>query len=308
MNRRRALKWLAGALLVLLGLGLAGLRRDRPASEVEARRAATPSKFMVVDGLRMHYRDRGQGPVVVLLHGSNSSLFTWEGWVAALSSDHRVVTLDLPGHGLTGPDAKNRYSSGEMAEVVDRFLTQLGVTRFTIGGNSMGGAIAWHYALAHPDKVERLILVDAAGWPREEPPPFGLRLFSSPLLGRLARWITPRFLVARSVRDTYGNPQRVTEAIIDLYDDFLLREGNREATRRRLSSGVDDGLSSHLAELRVPTLILWGTRDRWILPRYAERFHATIAGSRLVMLDGLGHIPMEEDPAASVAPVRDFLR
>lgn len=308
MNRRRAWRWLAGALLVLLGLGLAGVRRDRPAAEVEQRHATAPSKFLLVDGLRVHYRDRGRGPVVVLLHGSNSSLFTWEGWVAALSPEHRVVTLDLPGHGLTGPDAQSRYSFGEMAEVVDRFVTQLGIARFTIAGNSMGGAIAWHYALAHPDKVERLILVDAAGWPREEPLPFGLRLYSSPLLGRVARWVTPRFLVAKSVRETYGNPQRVTEATVDLYDDFLLREGNREATRRRLSSAVDDGLSSRLAELHVPTLILWGSRDRWILPRYGERFRATIAGSRLVMLDGLGHIPMEEDPAASVAPVRDFLR
>jgi pimeloyl-ACP methyl ester carboxylesterase len=284
-----------------------GIRRDRPAAEVEARRATPPSQFITVDGLRIHYRDRGQGPVVVLLHGSNSHLLTWEAWTARLAKDHRVVALDLPGHGLTGPDAKARYSAADMAAVVDLFVDKLGLSRFTIAGNSMGGNVAWHYTLAHPAKVERLVLVDAAGLPRDEGLPFVSRAQSAPLVGRLATVLTPRFMLAGSVRKMYGDPSRVEEARIDEYYDLFLREGNRDATRLRRALPPVDSEWQRLGEIHAPTLILWGSRDIWILPKYGERFHQAIKGSSLVVLDGLGHLPMEEDPDSSLAPVSAFL-
>jgi pimeloyl-ACP methyl ester carboxylesterase len=195
-----------------------------------------------------------------------------------------------------------------MAAVVDGFVATLGLEHFSLVGNSMGGGVAWRYAIGHPGKVDRLILVDSAGQPREEPRPFGFRLFSSPIAGPLARWISPRFLIARSVRDTRGDPSSVTEAQIDLYEDILLRAGNREATLRRFRRNDDaDGMVQRLTEIRAPTLILWGARDSWILPKYAERFRRAIPGAELVILDGLGHVPMEEDPARSIAPARAFL-
>src|SRR4051812_886338 len=268
----RAAKWAGGALGVLVVALLAlGVRCDRSAAEVEARRAAPPSRFVEVDGLRVHYRDRGTGPVIVLLHGSNASLFTWEAWAADLARDHRVVTLDLPGHGLTGPDARARYRPVEMAAFLDQFVGTLGIARFTLAGNSMGGGVAWRYTILHPERVERLILVDSTGLPREEPPPFAFRMFTTPGIGRLVRWISPRTLLASSVRDTYGDPTRVSESRIELYDDILLRAGNREATRRRFVAGESDEMSGRLGEIHVPTLILWGTRDRWVLPKYADR-------------------------------------
>jgi pimeloyl-ACP methyl ester carboxylesterase len=304
---KRLLRLAGGLLVVLVLLVPLGIRRDRPAAEVEARRFAPPSRFVDVDGLRVHVRDRGQGDAVVLLHGSNSSLFAWEGWAEALARDHRVVTLDLPGHGLTGPDPRGRYSAAAMAEVVVRLADRLGLQRFTVGGNSMGGDVAWHVALLHPERVERLILVDAAGYPRDEPRPLGFRLFSMPVVGHIVRFVTPRFMVRKSVRDAYGDPSRVSEARVDEYEDLILRKGNREATRQRFAL-PNDGLYARLSEIRVPTLILWGSRDRWIRPRYGERFHADIRGSRLVVLDGLGHVPMEEDPAHSLGPVWELLR
>ena len=305
MRARRRLAF----TVALVGMALAaGVRRDRPATEVEARRAGPLSRFLVVDGLRTHYRDRGAGPTIVLLHGSNSSLFAWEGWTPELTTDHRVIALDLPGHGLTGPDLRARYQADQMAEFVERFAVALGLDHFVLIGNSMGGNVAWRYALAHPERIDRLILVDAAGLPREEPRPFGFRMFASPVIGDLARWFSPRFLIARSLRDTYGDPARVTDAQIDLYEDLLLRAGNREATRARFAGFVEDGAHSRLPELHTPTLILWGSRDRWILPKYGERLHAAIPGSELVVLDGVGHVSMEEDPARSVAAVRAFLR
>jgi pimeloyl-ACP methyl ester carboxylesterase len=122
--------------------------------------------------------------------------------------------------------------------------------------------------------------------------------------------ITPRFAVASAVRDVYGDPSKVTDALIDQYYDFLLREGNRRASRMRLSSSEEDPIAARLGELHMPVLILWGGwggKDRWILPKYAQRFHDAIPGSKLVIFDSLGHVPMEEDPVASARPVRELL-
>jgi pimeloyl-ACP methyl ester carboxylesterase len=304
---RRIVRTLAVAAAALSVLLLLGFRRDRPAAEVEARWATPPSRFLVVDGLRVHYRDRGVGPAIVLLHGAGSSLFAWEGWSEALAGDHRVIALDLPGQGLTGPDPRHRYRAGEMAEFVDAFVRQLGVARFVLAGHSMGGGVAWRYALAHPDKLDALVLVDAGGYPRDRPPPLGLRLQGAPIIGRITRFVTPRFLVARSLRDAYGDPARVDETLVDRYDDLLLRDGNREAARERFSLALDPDAARRVREVRAPTLILWGSRDHWIPPHDAERFHADIAGSTVVILDGPGHLPMEEAPAASLAALRAFL-
>lgn len=304
-------RWIIRALLGLLFLivfaTLAMVRFDHPAAEVEARWATPPSKFIDVDGMRVHVRERGIGPALVLLHGSNSSLFTWEGWARELGGDHHVIALDLPGHGLTGPDPKARYTAQDMAELVDHVVTKLGVDRFSLAGNSMGGHVALAYTLEHPQRVEKLILIDSIGLPREEPRPFIFRITTMPLIGRLSQWVTPRFAVAASVRQVYGDPSKVTDDIIGLYDDILLRAGNREATRIRFSLPEDSDTPRRLGELHLPVLILWGTRDRWVLPKYAERMHQAIAGSKLVMLDGLGHVPMEEDPAGTARLARDFL-
>ena len=304
MRIRRGLALAAALLVVAI---FSGVRCDRRASEVEARRGTAPSRFIDVDGLRVHYRDRGAGPVVVLLHGSNASLLTWERWVAKLASDHRVVTLDLPGHGLTGPDARARYSATEMAGVVDQFTRALGIGRFIVGGNSMGGGVAWHYALLHPERVERLILVDSAGYPSDEPPPLPFRLYANPVTGHLVRWITPHFLVTKSVREVYGDPTRVTPALVELYEDVLLRDGNREATRRRFSSWRDDKMWSRLGDAPRPDADPVG-RPRPLDPaEYGDRFHHDIPGSQLVRFDQLGHVPMEEDPDTTVAAVQAFL-
>lgn len=307
MARNRKTLLGVGVLLLIVGALAASVVRELPAAEAEARYATAPSRFLEVDGLRIHYRDQGSGPALVLLHGSNASLFTWEGWVRELSSRYRVITLDLPGHGLTGPDPKRRYTWTGMAEVLEAFRARLGLERFHLAGNSMGGAVAWHYALLHPERVDRLILVDAAGYPRDEPPPLVFRLMRAPVLGELLSRVTPHWVIAKNVRSVYGDPSKVRDEDIDRYHALLVREGNREATRERLRAGGDDGLWRRLGEVRAPTLVLWGAKDTWILPAYGERFDRDIPDSRLVLYPGLGHVPMEEAPVSTAADVRRFL-
>jgi len=305
---RKHLKWTVGVLLLLVvGALLSGVRRDIPAAELEQQYAQPPSRFLDVDGLRVHYRDEGQGPVLVLLHGSNASLFTWEGWARALSGHFRVISLDLPGHGLTGPDPKGRYTATGMAGFLEAFRTRLGLERFHLAGNSMGGSVAWHYALLHPEQVERLILVDAAGYPRNEPSPLVFRAISAPVVGELLSLVTPRWVVERNLQAVYADPGRVTEPLVTRYHALLLREGNRTATRERVRMGTDDGLWKRLGEVRAPTLILWGEKDTWILSTYGQRFDQDIPDSRLIVYPDLGHVPMEEDPERTATDVRRFL-
>lgn len=300
----------AQALFILLAISLlagCGFHRDKTLAELTPLYANEASRFVAVDGMEVHYRDEGSGPVLLLLHGSNASLHTWDGWVQELQSNYRLIRLDLPGHGLTGPHPENRYHWAEAARFVDHFVQKLGVDRFVIVGNSMGGGIAWNYALAFAQKVEKLVLLDARGIPPQEPLPFAFRAYSVPGLNGLLTVFTPRWIVAQSLRDVYGEASKVSEALIDRYFDLGLREGNRRATAYRMSHLDTYEALPRLAELKLPTLILWGEKDTWILPKYGHEFARRIAGAKLILYPGLGHVPMEEAPQETARDVRAFL-
>ena len=188
-------------------------------------------------------------------------------------------------------------------------LDRLGVQRAVLGGNSFGGYVAWATALAHPERAAGLVLVDAMGYPTESKSvPIGFRLARSPALAPLLKRVLPRSVVDSSLRNTYGDPGRVTPALVDRYYELTLREGNRAAVAERFrQAGNRADLAARIPELRIPTLILWGGQDRLIPPENAEHFHRDLAGSELQLFPELGHVPHEEDPQRTVAPVRDFL-
>jgi pimeloyl-ACP methyl ester carboxylesterase len=284
---------------------------DRPPGELAARWAGPPSEFLELAGLRVHLRDEGRRDdprPVVLLHGTSASLHTWDGWVAVLAPERRVVRVDLPGFGLTGPAADGDYRIERYVEFVTALLDALGIERCVLAGNSFGGWVAWETALAVPDRVAALILVDSAGYPLEsQSVPIGFRIARIPLLNRLMQVTLPRGLIESSLRNTYGDPSRVTPELVDRYYELTLREGNRAALANRFAAGRHSGHTARLADLQVPTLILWGGRDRLIPPAYGEQFRSDIAGSRLVVFPALGHVPHEEDAAATVAAARTFL-
>jgi pimeloyl-ACP methyl ester carboxylesterase len=307
---------ITGILLMLAALAATLANApDRTVESLVARWAPPPSDFMVVKGQLVHYRDVGprEDPApLVLVHGTGASLHTWEGWVEALRQDKRVVTFDLPGFGLTGPFtgayAPDDYHADALARFTLDFLDALHVRRFAIGGNSLGGEVAWRVATLAPERVDRLVLVDASGYAFEpEHIPIGFQFARAPLVNKIGEVLTPRVLIEDSIRDVYGDPSRVTPALVDRYFELTLREGNRRALSERLREISTDLAPERIKTLRVPTLILWGERDRLIPPVNAQSFRRDIAGSRLVVLPGLGHVPQEEDPQASVAPVRQFL-
>lgn len=305
--------WLRRAGIGVLGvLGLLGVligwqwKADLPLETVKARWGGPPSRYVVVDGMNVHYRDEGSGPPLVLLHGTGSSLFTWDAWAAALSPSRRVVRLDLPAFGLTGPRPDGDYRLATYVEFLDHFAAQLGLGKFALAGNSLGGAIAWRFAAAHPSEVTRLILVDPGGYPRKTRRLLVFRLGGIPLVGRVLGHLDPRLLVERTSRQVYGDPTRVRPDAIERSYELVLRAGNREAFGAETSVPFEDATAA-LKTLAVPTLIMWGDRDALIPVSDAQRFAADIPGARVRIYEGLGHVPMEEDGPATAADARDFL-
>jgi pimeloyl-ACP methyl ester carboxylesterase len=284
---------------------------DRSVAELRPRWGAPPSVFLDIDGMQVHVRDEGprddKSPIV-LLHGFGSSLHAWEGWAEALRDKRRVVRLDLPGFGLTGPSPDGVYGLDRDMRVTLAVLDQLGIARCVLGGNSLGGAVSWRTALAHPARVEKLILVDSGGYPRHSTSvPIGMRLLRVPGLPFLMQHTLPRFLVEQGMRNVFGDPSRVTPEMVERSFELTAREGNRRAILDRARQRSTTTSFERIRELTLPTLIIWGGRDRLIPPDDAERFHRDITGSVLAVFDDLGHAPEEEDPVRTVAAVKRFL-
>jgi len=303
-------------LIAILVLGLAvfagvNWRPDVPVAELTARWAPPPSQFLDISGMHVHVRDEGvaSDPVpIVLIHGASFDLHTWAGWIRRLEGSRRIVTFDLPGFGLTGPSPDGSYRIEAYVQFVRLLLDRLGIQHCVLGGNSLGGNIAWEAALAMPDRIDQLILVDAGGYPStSRSVPLGFRIASIPLLRPIVHNVLPRGVIAASVRNVYGDPSKVTPELIDEIFAMTLREGNREALMRFLSQSERGAHAGSIAGLRLPTLILWGGKDRLFPPDNAQRFHRDIAGSRLVVFDSLGHVPHQEDPEQTFAAVAAFL-
>lgn len=312
---KRFARMLLGLLLVF-GLTLAAFvtlswAPDRPLDELTARWAPPPSQFVEIDGMSVHLRDQGRRDdpePILLLHGTSASLHTWEGWVKELARQRRVISLDLPGFGLTGPFPDGDYRVEHYTHFLLALLDHLRVNRVVLVGNSFGGQLAWRFALAHPERSARLVLVDAAGYPRNaESVPIGFRLAGIPALAPLMGRLLPRSMIESSVRNVYGDPDKVDDGLVERYYQLTLRAGNRQALRQRFAQAPSGELHERIGELELPTLIIWGGRDRLIPVSNAERFAADIEGSQLVLFEALGHVPQEEEPQRTVAVLISFL-
>ena len=309
---KRFLQLLLGLAVLAVTIGYVWLYTPSiPRPALERLYANEASRFLdLPSGTRIHYRDEGprDAPLtVLLLHGTASSLHTWEGWVAGLKDHYRVVTMDLPAHGLTGRTAEDRYDRAGMVAAIAAVVDHLGLDRFVIGGNSMGGEMAMAYALAHPEQVQGLILVDSAGLAfRPEHTPVGFRLAMISWLRPLIVRITPRSLIARSIAAVYGDPGRITPALVDRYWRLLRMEGSRKALMKRFAVFASEP-PLPVERIDRPALVLWGREDRLIPLSVGKALARRLPQAQLVVFDGLGHVPQEEDPARSLVPVKAFL-
>jgi len=291
------------AVLIIIG---SGIRPDVSVEKLKAKYENEQSKFVVINGLSVHYRDEGKGYPLVLLHPSPSSLQTFDRLTEELSKKFRIIRLDLPGYGLTGPNAEGDYSLKWYMQFLDSFLTALHVDSCHLAGNSFGGRLACEYAYEKPGRVKKLVLMDSDGYPVKDAGVFAMKMARTSLLRPVVRYVTPKFFIAMNLKEVYGARYEVPAETVDRYYDLMLRTGNRD-TFIAMSNHKPEDSSGHIKTLRNPTLILWGGDDSIFPPRYAELFHKDIPGSRVIVYSGVGHIPQEVVPEKIAADILAFL-
>lgn len=286
---------------------------DTDPAEMRTKYATTPSQFVKLpDGTEVHYRDEGPRDAlpILLLHGSNADLSTWQPWAEGLRNDYRVIRFDQAGHGLTGPAGDSDYSNAGFVADIEAFADALGLECFVIAGNSMGGTHSVGFAMAHPERLVGMILVDAGGTPpqgEEGSGNIGFTIAAMPVARNIMQSVTPRSLIERSLKQTVYDEAIVTDAMVDRYWEMLRYPGNREATITRFSRGWTSYTAEQVAGVAVPTLILWGEKDA-LIPLAAGQWYAeTLPFAQLVAYPNVGHLPQEELAAQSVADVRSWL-
>jgi len=299
------LSWLAG--LPALGTVALALWFYAPDKPRDALAAAYPGDYRIVDGVRLRLRDSGphDAPAVILLHGFGASLDTWEPWAQALSARYRVIRFDLPGFGLTGPDPRGDYSDARETKILTGLMDQLGVVRASLVGHSLGGRIVSDFAALHPDRVTRLVLVSPDGFASARFP-YG-HAAKAPFIMRALPYVAPRSLVKSSLAAAYARPEALSETTITRYRDLLLAPGVRRAILARLGQMILHDPAPTLARIKAPTLLLWGEKDNIVPIGNSAAYLRDLPHATLSRLPNLGHLPFEEDPAASLEPLERFL-
>jgi pimeloyl-ACP methyl ester carboxylesterase len=301
-----------GVLVAAAIVAGALVRPDLSRATLRAKYADARSRFVTLpDGSVAHVRVDGPSgaPTIVLLHGAMISLQSWDTWSERLSEKYRVVRIDAPGHGLTGPTTAGDYSRAGMVAFVHAVLKNLGVGREAMVGHSMGGGVAAEYAERYPDEVWGLVLVDASGIPRSPSQGSGLGVVAhNPLLRPILRWSMPRWLIARGVRKAFADPTKATDAMIDRVYDLVHYPGNRAGLIGHYLAPSDDvAVEAGLPGLKVPTLIEWGAADGVLPVSSAREFQRRIPNATLVIYEGVGHVVPEELPEQSAHDAADFL-
>ena len=296
------------ALSLLAGCSSMGYKTE-PYQQLSKKYTNSESQYMDVDGMTIHYRDEGAGPPLLLLHGVASSLHTWDDWVEELTKHYRVIRLDLPGFGLTGADpATHDYNVEYLVEKVDRFMSQLGVHKFFVAGNSLGGYVAWNYARQYPQKLYKMVLMDAAGYPQDMP--FWIGFAAWPVVNWITPHMMPKFVVNWTVESAYEDEDKLTDETRERYYDLTHREGNRRSyveNFKMLSEKVGDPtVGEGVKDVIIPTLLMWGEKDSWVPLDVMRQFHRDLAYSEYIVYEGVGHLPMEELPVQSARDANNF--
>jgi len=304
--------------ILLIGIGFLAILivsiygyRDIPFEDLKTKYAPEPSSFISVDGMNVHFRDEGDPTdsiPIVLIHGTGSSLHTFDEWTARLKSDFRVIRMDLPAYGLTGPFPNKDYSIDNYVDFVQHFLNSLGIEKCILGGNSLGGGIAWRFTVEHPRIVDKLILINSSGYPSgAKSIPMAFKIARTPIIKNIFTFITPRSVARSSIENVFADKTKVTESLVDRYFELTLREGNRQAFIDRFDAKKDTSAYHKIKLIEQRTLVLWGEQDKLIPKEKAYQFHNDLRNDTLVIIKDIGHVPMEENPDKSLEVVISFL-
>lgn len=275
-------------------------------SRIQEKYTNEHSRFMDILGANVHYRVEGKGEPLVLIHGAFSSLHTFDGWVEELKGDFQIIRYTMPGLGLTGPKSDEDYTMDGHLTVLRHLLDRLGIKQFHLAGSSLGGWLAWEFALRHPDRIKKMILLDAAGFLDPDSIPLPFKMARTPFVNMAFKYVVRYNILADYIKQVYHYKERVTPELIDRYYELFTLKGNPDAFVKMVNSKLKDN-TRHLKEITAPTLIVWGNKDNWLPLRNAYRFQSQISHSRLIIYDNMGHVPMEECPYETAMDARSFL-
>jgi len=311
MKKKSKQKYFLYALIILLIVLIKGaIYSDISVEELKKEYTNEHSKFIEINEMQVHFRDEGEGFPIVLVHGTASSLHTWDAWTNELKKTNRVIRMDLPAFGITGPNKNADYSIESYTTFLHYFVEKLNLEKFYLAGNSLGGDIAWNYAAEHPAKVEKLILVDASGLPTNKEPPAIFKMAKTPVLRSLFLYVTPKMLITKNIKEVYADDDKVTDELVTRYHKMALRAGNRQAfiDRAKTDFKLDAKINTdRLKSIQTPTLLIWGAKDLWIPLDNGKRMNRILVNSKLEVLENSGHVPMEENPKESLELLKNFL-
>ena len=308
---QKKIKYFIYSLIILLTFAIGNsIYADISVEDLKKEYTNEQSQFIEVDEMNVHFRDEGEGFPIVLIHGTAASLHTWDAWTDELKKTNRVIRMDLPAFGITGPNKNADYSIEAYTTFLHSFLEKLKLEKFHLAGNSLGGNIAWDYTADYPSKVEKLILVDASGLPTNKSQPAIFKMAKTPILNSLFLYITPRFLIKKNIEEVYEDDSKITDELINRYHKMALRVGNRKAfiDRAKTDFKLDAQVNlEKLKSIQTPTLLIWGAKDLWIPIANGIRMNEILVNSKLEVLENSGHVPMEENPRESLKLMNDFL-
>ena len=306
---------LAINLLLVLIIVVIFSHKDIPLNELKIKYTNSDSSFINIEGTNVHYRDEGSSSdsiPIILIHGTGSSLHAYDIWSDNLKKSNRVIRMDLPAFGLTGPFLKRDYTISNYTTFLKEFLDSLNIKQCILVGNSLGGEIAWRFAIQEPVMSRKLILLDPSGYPViSKSVPIAFKLAKIPVLNKFLTYITPRFLVRASIENVYFDKSKVSDSLVNRYFDLTLRKGNRKAIvdRLKVSTTLTNGTKTHdnIKNIKQPTLIIWGSDDQLIPVENGYKFKNDITNSKLIVMQQTGHVPMEEKPLISLNFAIDFI-
>ena len=319
---KRIIKYLVFFLLILLSIAIySGIYFDIPRDELEKKYATGSSNFLeLIDGSKIHYRDEGNSekPVIVLLHGFNGSLFNFEEMVPFLVDEFRLISIDLPGFGLTGEVPTKNYSTNNSIQVINELTKNLGFKNFSIAGNSMGGGIAWRYAIQYPKKVEFLILLSSSGiydsedtkeiQKEDTESPVVWKLMRSSFLSYFLSYYTPNFFATQGLKVSVYDSNLATYELANQFHELTLMKGSRRAILSRFSERTYNNQKVDvLKEIQAPTLIIHGREDNIIPFTSSINLDKYIKSSELRIYPEVGHLPMLEVPEKVAEEIKGFL-
>ena len=311
MKALRILGYVFGTIFIVLAISTLialWVYRDIPAKQLEAKYVGPASRFMHIDGARIHYRDEGEGPAILLLHANFGSLIGWDPWVEALEDSYRVVRMDFTSHGLTGPDPTGDYSLKRTLELMEKFVDAVGLDRFSIAGTSMGGTMAIRYAHQHPERVENLILLNPGSLEGRKHMKNGRQ--EVPDAAYLLTYILPRALPEFMLKEGFGDDGKLTYELVDRWYDLWMREGQREAQLDRLRQYKMGDIEAIIRSLEPPTLLMWGEADTTADFEHSNEFRElleNVESLQFVSYPGVGHMAVQEAGVETGRDIRAYL-